>query len=108
MGATVTGAELTAFCQEKVAERAAQPKYIEVLATLPKTAVGKVFKPDLRKSAIKRVYNEALSDAGSAARVETVIDDKERGLVALVSRTSETDEVQAVLGAYERPWQWSE
>ena len=108
MGATVTGAELTAFCREKVAERAAQPKYIEVLATLPKTAVGKVFKPDLRKSAIKRVYNEALSDAGSAARVEAVIDDKEWGLVALVSRTSETDEVQAVLGAYERPWQWSE
>ncbi|MDG2404451.1 MAG: acyl-CoA synthetase [Paracoccaceae bacterium] len=108
VGATVTGSELTAFCHEKITERAAQPKYIEVLETLPKTAVGKVFKPDLRKSAIMRVYNEALEDTGSQARVEIVIDDKARGLVALVNRTCEADEVQAVLGAYERPWEWSE
>ena len=31
---------------------------------LPKTAVGKVFKPGLRKRAITRVYNAALKEAG--------------------------------------------
>ena len=107
-GATVTAAELMAYCQEHVIERAAQPKYIELIDTLPKTAVGKVFKPDLRKSAIRRVYNAAFEAAGSSARVETVIEDKARGLVALVSRGSEAADVQAVLGSYERPWDWAD
>ena len=43
-----------------------------MLPELPKTAVGKVFKPDLRKSAITRVYRKALSDAGIEAEVEVV------------------------------------
>ena len=38
-----------AFCLENVSERAAHPKHMEILPELPKTAVGKVFKPDLRK-----------------------------------------------------------
>ena len=107
-GATVTAAELMAYCQEHVIERAAQPKYIELIDILPKTAVGKVFKPDLRKLAIRRVYNAAFEAAGSSARVETVIEDKARGLVALVSRGSEAADVQAVLGSYERPWDWAD
>ena len=107
-GATVSAAELIAYCQEHVIERAAQPKYIELIDTLPKTAVGKVFKPDLRKSAIRRVYNAAFEAAGSSARVETVIEDKSRGLVALVSRGAEAADVQAVLGSYERPWDWAD
>jgi hypothetical protein len=41
----------------RIAERAAHPKHIEILDELPKTAVGKVFKPDLRRRAITRVYN---------------------------------------------------
>ena len=106
-GATVTGEELTAHCQQHVTERAAQPKYIEVIDTLPKTAVGKVFKPDLRKMAIRRVYNEAFEASGSLAQVETVIEDKACGLVALVDRGADEAEVQAVLGNYERPWDWA-
>jgi hypothetical protein len=42
--------------QRPIHERAAHPKHLAVLDELPKTAVGKVFKPDLRKRAIKRVY----------------------------------------------------
>ena len=61
-------------------ERAAIPKHIEILPELPKTAVGKIFKPDLRKLAITRVYNEALE--GTGATVGAVREDKKRGLVA--------------------------
>jgi len=109
-GASVTVDELMAYTKEHVLERAAQPKYIEILDELPKTAVGKVFKPDLRKSAITRIYNAALTEAGVAAQVSSVIDSKKRGLVAQVSKSGNVDEaaVTKVLGSFTRPWEWAD
>ncbi|GGL66349.1 hypothetical protein GCM10011392_21130 [Wenxinia marina] len=107
-GATVTEAELMSYAQERIHERAAHPKYLEILDELPKTAVGKIFKPDLRRRAISRVYGKALSDAGLAAEVDDVYEDRTRGLVARVRRTGAVDEaaVARVLGDYTRPWEW--
>ncbi len=105
-GATVTVDELLAFCDSLITERAAKPKYIEILDELPKTAVGKVFKPDLRKRAIQRIYNATLQDAGLDARVTAVIDDKKRGLVAQVTRDSDETALQNTLGQFPRPWEW--
>ncbi|MAN99164.1 acyl-CoA synthetase [uncultured Roseovarius sp.] len=109
-GATVTGEELLEHCKLHVHERAAVPKHVEVLPELPKTAVGKVFKPDLRKLAITRIYNGALEEAGIAARVTSVVDDKKRGLVAKVSGSAgaEGEAVGHVLGQFVRPWDWAE
>ena len=87
-----------AFCLENVSERAAHPKHMEILPELPKTAVGKVFKPDLRKSAITRIYNAALADAGVDASVVSVMDDKKRGLVAQVSGGADDAAIGGVLG----------
>ncbi|GHA54168.1 acyl-CoA synthetase [Amylibacter ulvae] len=107
-GAQVDIDELAAFCKEHVPERAAVPKYIEIMDELPKTAVGKIFKPDLRRSAITRVYNAALADAGLGAEVSEVIEDKKRGLVARLSKTGDADDaaVTAALGGFVRPWEW--
>ncbi len=80
-GQTATIADLQAYADEHVPERAAHPKHIEILSELPKTAVGKVFKPDLRRMAIRRVYGEALEKAGIHADIE-VVEDKKLGLVA--------------------------
>jgi fatty-acyl-CoA synthase/long-chain acyl-CoA synthetase len=108
-GATATEEELMAHAKVHVHERAAIPKHLEVMGELPKTAVGKVFKPELRKMAITRVYNAALEKAGLAARVVVVIDDKSRGLVAQVAANGSTEaEVNATLGAFTRPWEWAE
>ena len=109
-GGTVTGEELRAHCKVHVHERAAIPKYVEVLEELPKTAVGKVFKPDLRKRAITRIYNAALDEAKLNARVVEVIDDKKRGLIARVERSGvvHDEEVGHVLGAFTRPWEWAD
>ena len=105
-GATVTEEELMAFCKEHVAERAAQPKHMQIMDELPKTAVGKIFKPDLRKNAITRIYNEALEQAGVAARVTSVLDSKKRGLVAQLEMNGATEaDVTSVLGAFIRPWE---
>ena len=107
-GANVTVDKLMQHCANIITERAAMPKYIEVLSELPKTAVGKVFKPDLRKSAITRIYNAALADAGIDATVTSVIDDKKRGLVACISNCGDEAAVQDTLGVFPRPWQWAE
>lgn len=109
-GATVTAKELKAYAMKHVHERAARPKHVEILDELPKTAVGKVFKPDLRKRAITRVYNAALAKAGHKAEVVKVVDDKKRGLVAQVKAAGEVDRdaVRATLGEFTRPFKWVE
>jgi acyl-coenzyme A synthetase/AMP-(fatty) acid ligase len=107
-GADVTQEALMAFAKEHIHERAAHPKHLEIMTELPKTAVGKIFKPELRKSAITRVYNAALGDLG--AEVTSVYEDKKRGLVAHVAKTGRvTDEdVSNALNAYTIPWELAE
>jgi acyl-CoA synthetase (AMP-forming)/AMP-acid ligase II len=109
-GATATVDELLAFARETVPEHAAVPKYIEVMDELPKTAVGKVFKPVLRKMAIIRVYGAALAGAGIEAEIE-VVEDKTLGLVARVAPqiapggAADEAKIGEVLGRFARPWE---
>jgi acyl-CoA synthetase (AMP-forming)/AMP-acid ligase II len=107
-GASASVEELMDYAKAHVSERAAHPRYIEILPELPKTAVGKVFKPDLRKRAITRIFNEDLSNAGVAAKVADVTEDKKRGLVARLEKTGDVDEAAAaeVLGKHIRPFEW--
>ena len=105
-GATASVADLLAHAEAHVSERAAVPKHIEILAELPKTAVGKIFKPDLRKLAITRVYNAALQGAKLPAEVAEVVEDKKRGLVAKLRAKGPLDpaKLQEVLGGFTRPF----
>lgn len=106
--ASTTIDSLMSYAAEHIHERAAQPKYIEILGELPKTAVGKVFKPDLRRMAITRVYNAALDGAGIQAKVVVVIEDKKRGLVAKLAKSGVVDDaaVATVLGQFAQGWEW--
>jgi fatty-acyl-CoA synthase len=108
-GQTVTPDTLLAFAREQIHERAAVPKHIEILTEMPKTAVGKVFKPDLRRLAISRVYDAALLEAGVDAHVVAVVEDKKRGLVARLGRGAGVEEsaVGKVLGEFSVPWEWA-
>ncbi len=108
-GASVTTEELIQFAGTKIAERAALPKYLEILDELPKTAVGKVFKPDLRRRAITRVYDAAMQEAGIPAHVVEVFEDKKRGLVARIERDGKVEDtvVSETLGQFTRPWEWA-
>ncbi|MEM1265376.1 MAG: acyl-CoA synthetase [Pseudomonadota bacterium] len=106
-----TEADLLDYARAHVGERAAHPKRIEILEELPKTAVGKTFKPALRRKAIHRVYGDALTEAGLPVRVTDVVEDKRRGLVAKLKRDDLSvgdAAVQEVLGAFSRPWDWAE
>ncbi|WPY94312.1 acyl-CoA synthetase [Limimaricola variabilis] len=107
-GATVSYEELLEYAREHVSERAARPRHLEILPELPKTAVGKIFKPALRKMAIARVYDETLAAAGVGAEVAEVVEDSRRGLVAKIRRTGTANEpeVAKALGAFTTPWDW--
>ena len=101
--------ELINFCKNKISHRSAWPKYLEIVDVLPKTAVGKIFKPDLRKKAITRIYDSALSDANLDQRIMKIKEDKKLGLVAVLdTKKSEKDEVSIskILGDYVVPWEW--
>lgn len=103
-GGNVDVATLKAFSTERISERAARAAYIEVIGELPKTAVGKVFKPALRKWAIARVYTEALKEVGVAAEV-AVIDDETRGLTAIVKvAPQDAHKVSEALSGFTRPF----
>lgn len=104
-GAEITEDELMAFAKEHIHERAAHPKHLEIMDELPKTAVGKIFKPDLRKMAITRIFNKALADI--TAEVSDVREDKKRGLVAYVTRSGDAtdEEIGGALNAYTVPWE---
>ncbi|WP_347267682.1 acyl-CoA synthetase [Paracoccus sp. (in: a-proteobacteria)] len=106
-GGTVTVEELLDLAHARIPERAAIPKHVEILPELPKTAVGKIFKPDLRKLAIRRVLDAALAEAGLAAHVAAVLDDKKRGLVARIARDAGLDEAALgdLLGRYTLQWE---
>jgi len=106
---TISSTELLDYCKTKIKFRNAQPEYIEVLSELPKTAIGKIFKPELRKKAITRVYNQALESAQINVTVSKIIEDTKLGLIAeLSSNNPETSEKEIieVLGEYVYPWRW--
>jgi len=108
-GKTATWRELLDHASARVPERAAVPKHVEVMAELPKTAVGKVFKPDLRRMAITRVFNEAFEKAHLKVTIGSVIEDKKLGLVAHLVKSGDVDveKVEDLMGQYTIPWDWS-
>lgn len=60
-GAKVAPGELEAWTRERTPERAAVPVAIIRIDPMPLTAVGKVFKPQLRWDATRRVFTQALT-----------------------------------------------
>ncbi|MFM2056498.1 MAG: hypothetical protein RLY71_883 [Pseudomonadota bacterium] len=69
-GAHVDEAGLLEFAAEHIPERPALPRRIEILTTLPLTAVGKVYKPALRLRATERAIIERLERAGISMQVK--------------------------------------
>ncbi len=107
-GANVSVDDLNAYMKQHIGEKAAIPKYVEILDELPKTQVGKIFKPELRKMAITRVYDAALAKADIDANVESVFEDKKRGLVAVVKYNDPAvsdDAVNKILGCFTPQWE---
>ncbi len=109
-GRSATPEALIEHARRLIGEPAAVPKHLEVLPELPKTAVGKVFKPALRALAIGRVLDAELAAAGATARVTEVVEDRRLGLVAVVAPGGggrDDPRVLATLGGFTIPWRWA-
>src|SRR3989304_1363548 len=55
-GMASTPEELQGFVRDRIPERAAAPSQIFIVPAMPLTAVGKIFKPELRNRAARDVY----------------------------------------------------
>ncbi|KWT83546.1 MULTISPECIES: acyl-CoA synthetase [unclassified Variovorax] len=62
-GATASEAELLAFTAARVDEAPAKPRSVVVIDQMPVTNVGKIFKPDLRALAARRVAEALVEEA---------------------------------------------
>jgi fatty-acyl-CoA synthase len=88
-GATIREDVLLEYVSERISERAAAPKAIYFLETMPQTAVGKLHKIPLRQDVTRRAYEEALAPlvtAGFAVFIQ-VVSDKTYGMIANIRIT---------------------
>ncbi len=79
-GEHVTPEALLAFAAPLIAERPAMPKRIHILDALPTTAVGKVYKPQLRVLATHHAMVALLAQRGLGDRVVLDVEDTPGGL----------------------------
>ena len=99
--------DLLEHAKNNIGEKAAIPKNVDIVEEMPKTPIGKVFKPELRKRAIKRCFNSALAKAGISSEVAEVIDHPQKGLTALIAKngSNDTKEIGKTLDRFIYPWE---
>lgn len=68
-GASATEDELLAFTSARVDEAPARPKWVSVIATMPMTNVGKIYKPELRAMAARQVVAATVAEVCAALGV---------------------------------------
>ena len=100
-GVTATESELRAWAVARVPEPAAAPKRVEIIDAIPLTAVGKPFKPELRRRAAEDVAREAL--AGRASAVTARLADGQAIVVSVQGADERT--LSAALGGFGLAWE---
>lgn len=110
VGKSETEDTLKAFVAERIPERAANPVEIIAMTEMPLTGVGKIFKPQLRLDAARRVYEREFAPLAKEMRVDIAIDvrtDKLHGTLATATisgagdREAAAAKVREAMGAYE-------
>ena len=80
-GTTIDPQALAAFVLDKILEPPARPRAVSIIAEMPVTPIGKIFKPKLREIAAGEAARELLAAEGLAKDVSVEpITDPSRGL----------------------------
>jgi fatty-acyl-CoA synthase len=103
-GAHATPEELRAWASDRVPERAAAPKTVTVLATLPVTPVGKPFKPALRAEATRDAIAEALRGMPTVTGVRGVVEDGTVFAVVGLAHGADDTPITEVLNRFALNW----
>ena len=88
-GSEISAEELIQHCKDSMSERAAIPKRIEFIDTMPLTAVGKIFRPTLRQQITETLVKEVLALNKLSASVSGEIE-KKRGLIIRIDVEDKT------------------
>ncbi|WP_445145001.1 acyl-CoA synthetase [Dyella sp. Tek66A03] len=107
-GAEVSESELLSYLASRIGERAAMPKAITVIETMPLTAVGKIYKPDLKRVETERALAAALTKAAVDVVAVIASMDYEKKTLAVTVRVREPaaeKEAARVLGLFAFPYQ---
>ena len=105
-GHHATQSELLSFVSQAIHERAAVPKRVEIVESLPVTAVGKIYKPALVQREIKRTILEEAEAAGIAGVSVEFVNDRRRGVVARVSAKGRQQQCAVLLSRYAFQVDW--
>lgn len=103
-GASVTGEELREWVGARVAERAAAPRTVIVVDTLPVTDVGKPDKLALRADATSRELTEVLAASAGVLGIDVAVEDGAIGATVSISLFADEAAVKATLGRYAIDW----
>jgi fatty-acyl-CoA synthase len=87
-GMSATECELLAHCRREISEAAATPRNVRVIDVMPLTAVGKIFKPALRRDASERCVHRVMSQIGPCEGVTMNVAEHE-GAFCVVLRGEE-------------------
>jgi len=101
-GSRVTPDELEAWAADHAPERAAAPRHVEIIDEIPLTAVGKPYKPELRRRAAEQAARAAVAETGLSDQVQAVLVDG--SLEIHVPRSDHDDMVGDALSQY--AWTW--
>ena len=101
-GAAATEDELMSFAKAQISERAAIPKAIRLVGSLPLTSVGKIFKPALREREIGDALDAALAAAGALADGIKVTNDPHVGVKVdvMLVRGATAGRAREILGQF--------
>jgi fatty-acyl-CoA synthase len=94
-GTSATECELLAHCRREISEAAATPRHIRVIEVMPLTAVGKIFKPALRRDASERCVHRVMSQIGPCEGV-TIDVTEHGGAFCVVLRSDESNREELV------------
>ncbi|WFU51320.1 acyl-CoA synthetase [Sinorhizobium terangae] len=99
-GTTASEADLLAHAIGRIPERAAHPKSVRILAALPITSVGKIFKPALSMLEIEDVVRQEAASGGVNLVSLSVDQDPRLGVLARIATEGDPSPLREKLGRY--------
>jgi fatty-acyl-CoA synthase len=90
-GVDATEEDLMSFARAHIGERAAVPKAIRIIPTMPLTGVGKIYKPELKLREVEASLTEALTRVGVALESVKARNDPSLGTMVDVSLAEGAD-----------------
>ncbi len=96
-----TAEEMIAYGEANIHERAAVPKEVHFVDAVPLTAVGKIFKPELRNTLIQQQISAELAELlDEPLMVDVAIDKKFGQCVTVTSPAGTHTTISNALGDY--------